>query len=229
MPTYTAELWRVLDLKPASMTEDEWIGLNEYELFEGIDRDALNAKIKNHFMYQEIGHETVDQFRFAMRRKMNEIMPVYNELYSTLKVQYDPLSTIDMRTVSKGTQDQATEATSSNETDSDIGSVAKTVASSYPGVMLSGDKDYATNGSDSNSQTKTVGKIAEVSSAENKTESDNDSHTTGYQGIPAQLIQAYRSAIINVDMMIVSELDELFMMVWNNADSYTTNKGRFFL
>jgi len=228
MPTFTMELWRVLDLKPDSKTEDEWLGLNEYPLFDGIDREALNKKIKTHYMYQEIGHETVEQFTFSLKRKMNEVMPMYNELYKSVAVQYDVLSTIDMRTISSGTQENVTEASSSNETVSDIDSKAKNVASNFPGMMLGGDKDYATSGADSNSQTVTKGDVTETSNADNLATSEAESHTTGYQGIPAQLVQAFRSAIINIDMLIIAELDPLFMMVWNNGDDYSQLKGRYY-
>lgn len=226
MPTFTLELWRVIDMRPENVSEDEWLGLDKYPLFEGVDREALNQKIKDHYMYQEIGHETISQFTFALKRKMNEIMPVYNELYKSVAVEYDVLSTIDMRSVSKGKQENVTEATSTNETESDIGAVSKNVSSSFPSVMLSGNKDYATSGADANSQTKTKGETTEASNAENIANTESESRTSGYQGVPAQIIQAFRAAIINVDMLIIAELDPLFMMVWNNGDEYTLN-GRF--
>lgn len=228
MPTFTMELWRAIDLKPKDKTVDEWLGLNDYPLFDGIDREALNNKIKNHYMYQEIGHETISQFSFSMRRKMHEIMPVYNELYKSAAIEVDILSTIDMRSISKGTQEQTSEASTTNETESDIGAVSKNVSSSFPSVMLSGNKDYATSGADANSQTKTKGESADASLAESAASNENESHTTGYQGNPSQLIQAFRAAIINVDMLIIAELDDLFMMVWNNGDDYSQTKGRFY-
>ena len=229
MPSFTVELWRVIEFKPAEMSLDEWLGMNEYPIFETDYREGLNKKIRDHFMYQEIGHETVEQFRFSMRRKLNEIMPVYNELYKTTKKEFDPLSTIDIRTVSSGTQAQTSEGTTANETDSDINAVSRNVASSFPQVLLSGNKDYATSGADSNSQTKTTGNVSEESTAESNAITESDSRTSGYQGNPAQLLQAYRAAILNVDMLVIAELDELFMMVWNNGDSYTQTKGRFYL
>ena len=228
MPSFTLELWRVLDLKPDAKTEDEWIGLHDYPLFNGVNREALNTKIKNHFMYQEIGHETVEQFTFSMRRKMHEIMPLYNELYKTAQMEYDPLSTMDIHTVSTGLSEQTSEGNTSSDTVSDIDAVAKNVASAFPQVMLAGNKDYATSGADSNSQTNTTGNVSEESTASNNATSENDSRTTGYQGVPAQLIQAYRAAILNVDMLIIAELDVLFMAVWNNGDEYSRTKGRFF-
>lgn len=228
MPSFTLELWRVIDLKPDSKLEDEWLGLNDYPIFDTAYRDGLNTKIKNHFMYQEIGHETVEQFTFSMRRKMHEIMPLFNELYKTTQIEFDPLSTMDIRNVTTGTQAQTSEGVTTSDTESDIDAVAKNVASAFPQVMLSGNKDYATSGADSNSQTKTTGNVNEESTAESNATTDSDSHTTGYQGIPAQLIQAYRAAILNVDMLIIAELDELFMAVWNNGDEYSRTKGRFF-
>lgn len=229
MPSFTVELWRVIEFKPDEMSLDEWLGMNEYPIFDPDYREGLNGKIRDHFMYQEIGHETIEQFRFSMRRKLNEIMPLYNELYKTTQQEFDPLSTIDIRTVSSGTQLQTSEGAVTNETDSDIDAVSRNVSSAFPQVMLAGNKDYATSGADSNSQTKTTGSVSEDSSAESNAVTESDSRTSGYQGNPAQLLQAYRAAILNVDMLVIAELDELFMMVWNNGDSYTETKGRFYL
>lgn len=221
MPTFTMELWRVIDLKPDSVEEDTWLGLAEYPIFAAAYREGLNKKIKDHFMYQEIGHETVEQFTFSMKRKMNEIMPLYNQLYESEKFTYDPLSTMDIRTVATGTQAQTSEGSTANDSESDVDSKARNVASNFPQQQLRGNADYASSGADSNSQTATKGKVTEESTAANNANSESDSHTTGYQGIPSQLLQAYRSAILNIDMMIIAELDTLFMAVWNNGDEYT--------
>ena len=223
MATFTIELWRLIDMRPPSVSEDSWLGLDDYPIFREDLRTPLNIKIKNHFMYQEIGHESSDQFRFALKRKMHEIMPTFNELYKSLEMQYDPFKTIDIHTENVAEQVQTSEGTSDSKTDSDIDANSKTVSSAFPQVQLSGNKDYATSGSDSNSQTKTVGNITESSEAENTTKNSGDSRTSGYQGSPAQLVMQYRAAIINVDMLVISELDDLFMIVWSNGDDYSQN------
>lgn len=228
MPSFTLELWRVIALKPDDVPEDTWLGLNDYPLFDATYRDGLNTKIKNHFMYQEIGHETVEQFTFSMKRKMHEIMPLYNELYKTTQLEFDPLSTMDIHTVTTGTQEQTSEGSTTSDTESDINAVSRNVVSNFPQTMLAGNKDYASNGADANSQTKTTADVTEESNATNNTIQDSDSRTTGYQGIPAQLLQAYRAAILNVDMLIIAELDELFMLTWGNADEYSRTKGRIY-
>lgn len=221
MPTFTMELWRVISLKPDAVAEDEFLGLSDYPIYDDNYRNGLNEKIKNHFMYQEIGHETVEQFTFSMKRKMAEIMPLYNQLYESTKLTFDPLSTIDISSTSTGSQTQNSTGTSTNSTTGDVGSTAKTVSSAFPQVGLSPNKDYATSGSDSVSNSKTTGGGTEASSAENTATLDNTSSTKGYQGNASQLLMQYRAAMLNVDMLVIAELDELFMAVWNNGDEYT--------
>ena len=202
MPSFTLELWRVIELKPEGMELDEWLGMNEYPIFEVEYREALNKKIRDHFMYQEIGHETVEQFRFSMRRKLNEIMPLYNQLYESTKLEFDPLSTVDITTTSNAEQKQNSSGSTVNETTGNVDSTAKNVASAFPQVMLGGNKDYATSGADSNSKSKTTGKTEDLSTAENDATQSSSSNTKGYQGSASQLLMQYRAAILNVDMLV---------------------------
>lgn len=230
MPSFTMELWRVIEGKPDNVSEDAWLGLDSYPLFTGVDREALNRKIKDHYMYQEIGHETVDQFRFAMRRKMNEIMPVYNELYRSVDalIKADPLMTINMKTLSKGLQEQSATGSNVGDTASDVTSKTASLTNSYPQTGIEVGGKYATSGGSAEGVTSTVGQMKENSESQNKANSETESSTSGYQGIPAQIINTYRSAIINVDMLIIAELDNLFMFIWNNGDSYTQEKGFYY-
>ena len=56
-------------------------------------------------------------------------------------------------------------------------------------------------------------KRSEQKKAESETEAQH--YTTGRRGVsPAKLIQEWRSIFINVDMMILEELEPLFMQVW---------------
>lgn len=230
MPTYTMELWRVIDLKPNSIgSVAEWLGLDKYPIFDSSYREKLNTKIMNHFMFQEIGHETIEQFRFRMRAKMDEIMPLYNQLYKNALIEFDPLVTVDILNTSTGEQEQQTAASQSNETESDVDSAARNVVSNFPQVMLNANKDYASNGADSNSQSKTKATIADESTGSSNMLSETESRTKGYQGAPAQLIRAARDLIINTDMLVIAEVEPLFMMVWNNSDEYTATKGRYYL
>ena len=87
--------------------------------------------------------------------------------------------------------------------------------------MLSGRGDYATAASDAT--TYALGEATGVSKSDSESAANqkSKSRTKGYQGIPADLIMAYRVSLLNVDQMIVEELEEFFLMVYDTADSYT--------
>jgi hypothetical protein len=235
MPTFTLELWRVLELYPdGGASGYACIGLDAYPIFDRANdgssqyRPLLNQKIVDHFHNREIGQETVSMFKFAMRRKMNEIMPYYNQLYKSTQIEFDPLATVDMRTVVTGESTQTATAVGHTENSSDGEAGSRTVQSSMPQVMLAGNKDYATGGVDA---TSTSNNSATADENSNSTTDENTNSTTemkGYQGAPAELINSYRASLLNIDLMVIEELREMFMRVWNTGDEYTTTKGMLY-
>lgn len=225
MATFTMRLNQVLEVTTN-------IGLDAYPIFDTEYRAGLNQKIIDHFWNQEIGLETISMFRFAMARKMNEIMPLYNQLYKSTQLQFDPLMTIDIRSVASTTGTAAgtsvNNGTTAETTESDnlSESKASAVASSFPQNRLGGNKDYATSGQDnvSASEAKSVGKGTGTSKQEESNtanqEGTTDGTTTGFQGNRSALLMDYRASFLNVDMLVISELDELFMSVLSTSDSY---------
>lgn len=69
------------------------LALDRYPIFDESYRNYLNKKIIDHFYFREIGQETPDRFNFFLARKMNEIMPYYNQIYESTLIDYDPLAT----------------------------------------------------------------------------------------------------------------------------------------
>ena len=69
------------------------LALDRYPIFDENHRDVLNNKIIQHFWYREIGQETPDRFNRMLARKMNEIMPYYNQMYISTLIEFDPLAT----------------------------------------------------------------------------------------------------------------------------------------
>ena len=70
--------------------------MQEYPLYEKINREDLNRKIYNHYMFRETC-DTAGRFFFLLKRTMNEIMPTYNRLYKALDVEFNPLYNVDMK------------------------------------------------------------------------------------------------------------------------------------
>lgn len=220
MATFTLQLNEVLEL-----TDD--IGLNDYPIFDEEYRKGLNKKIVDHFYTREIGVETIDMFRLFMRRKMNEIMPLYNQLYKSERMALDPLNTFNMRTIT--TTDQSAESegstNSTGETDSTADAKSRAVQSQTPQVMLKGNADYATAASDNTSETKTNSSATEAQSSQESSQATGTSDTmvTGWQGYQSDLLMRFRATFLNIDLMIIDELEPLFMNVYGNGDNYTQN------
>jgi hypothetical protein len=69
------------------------IALNDYEIFDESYRERLNQKILDHYLFYEIGFETGERFNHELKRKMNEIMPLYNQMYESELLEINPLLT----------------------------------------------------------------------------------------------------------------------------------------
>lgn len=140
-----------------------------------------------------------------------------------------------------GNNTQNTSNAGESNTESDSSSKSRVVASETPQSFLSGNGDYATSANDVNGTTNTGSTGAENSTSDvvasntdvsnsnaNSTSTgtdtqnrNDDTQTSGYQGVPADLIMRYRESLINIDLMVLADLAELFMMIWNNGDEYS--------
>ena len=212
MSNYTVQLRKV----PENLIDE---ALAHYPVFMDGYRATLNKKIKDHFWYDEIGHETIDVFLFQLRVKMNEIMPYYNQMYEAELTKRDPFITQRMRSVSS--MDSKSSATTSERqtTKSDNTSDAKSRAVNHdtPQVRLANNGDYATSAADSISRTMagSTGSAESSGGQSGTAATTSTSESEGFSGSMASLIQAHRDAIVNIDMMVVAQLEPLFMMVWD--------------
>lgn len=221
MAEFTMYLKELIDLDEKEL-ESRRIStiLENYPLYDGLPdgyREKLNEKIIDHYFNHEIGMETPSMFRLALKRKLNEIMPIYNEQYRISQIQFDPLQTMNIQTISA--QESVATAVDSSENNSKSSAESRAVASDFPQVRLGGDKDYATAAQDNISGTSAEG-TATTNQTSNQ-ENTGDSKTTGFQGNPAMMLYEYRQTLVNIDMMIITELQTLFMLIWSTGDEYT--------
>ena len=212
MAEYTMELREIFELEG----DNTDIGLSDYPIFEADYRAALNEKIIRHFFTREIGVETISMFKYQLRRKMHEIMPYWNQHYKASQIQFDPLKTVSMKTVS-GTEGESTVVGEGDSTSS-TNSKSRAVASNLPQVMLSGNGDYAESAQDNISETTATGGNNETQTTNSNGTVDTD--TNGYQGSAAILIAEYRATLVNTDMDVINQLEPLFMGIWGSTDSF---------
>lgn len=210
-------------------------GENAYPIFDEAYRPMLNKKILDHYMMWEIGQETVNLFRFVLNRKMREIMPLYNQLYESQLIAIDPLQTHKMTSVGETTGEQSatTHSTASTDTETssttDNTSASRAVTSDFPQQMLNETTDYASGATDSNGQSHvTSDGTGSTGQIEDATQSGESSGTmtntvTGSQGHTAALLMQYRASFLNIDMLVINDLEPLFMQVWDNGDEFSNS------
>lgn len=69
-----------------------------FPVFDEAYRLPLEIKILRHYFMREIGFETIGEFKYYLSRKLNEIMPYYNQLYRSELLEFNPLHDVDLWT-----------------------------------------------------------------------------------------------------------------------------------
>lgn len=181
-------------------------GLTSYPIFDENYRNTLNSKILNHYYFNEIGQETAEMFKFMLNQKMNEIMDYYNELYNERLTILNKLSS-NVNLTESFERDTSNE-TSSTSTSSNDG---KNLFQDTPqGKIFQTDIDeqnYATNVNMSRNNIEDSSS-ATGSGVENyiKTIVGNNGNKYNYE-----ILKELKDNFINIDMMIINDLNELFM------------------
>lgn len=216
------------------------IGLKAYPIFDANYREPLNAKIVEHFWFREIGFETPQMFKRFLNRRMNEIMPYYNELYKTTLYDFDPLVNYDLKSTGSSRANANQDSTSdrienavtdsSSTTNSETLGYGRTLVNSTPQMQLSGYDDYATNVTDTESDSIVQGSgtqkgtsNVDASTATASQTASTDSYVSNVVGITgitkSSAVQQFRETLLNVDMLVIGELEDLFMGIltdyWN--------------
>ena len=216
------------------------LGLQDYPIFDESYRETLNNKIKDHFYFREIGFETPELFKNRLNEKMDNIMPYYNQLYESQKIEIEPILPYSMETTythtgnatseSSATSENTVESQGNSEDTTQENRSGKNLFSDTPQGQLTQNEitnnDYLTNAtitSDNNSTTSNGNTTSKTDSSgstsgtnnaitnENSTESKKGNIGNKSQ---SELLIEYRKSFINIDAMVMDELNVLFMGVW---------------
>lgn len=184
-------------------------GLDTYPIFDNNYRKTLNTKILNHYYNNEIGFETPELFKFYLNNKLNEIMPYYNTLYENLKL-YDNnlMSNVNLKEVLNRETANNVSTKSNSKTDT------RNLFQDTPqGSLKETDIDnlrYATNLTLNDSNiTDNTSSLGDGTENYVKTIIGNNGSKYTYE-----LLNELKNAILNIDMMIINDLNELFMGVF---------------
>lgn len=181
-----------------------------YPIFDEAYRSVLETKIIRHFYTREICAETVGRWKLFLEAEMNEIMPYFNKLYLSELLKFNPLYDVDLTTEQK--KDGTGETTSGTKGTNN--SEGWNYYHDTPQGAVEGLKSlrYLTE--------------AEKRTAENTSTSDTEGnytnteeylrHVYGKSGGASysKLLNEYRDTFLNIDMLVIKELDDLFFQLW---------------
>lgn len=208
------------------MTPPYDLGLNDYPIFDPAYRASLNQKILDHFQFREIGFETPGLFKWFLNVKMKEEMPLFNQYYLNALIQFNPLYAVNLtETSKKETAGNAeSDGISNSSTTSNSNTHNKDVSSDTPqGLLALQDIEdpvnrYATRADIASMDAGSIGTGESTAHSENTITSVDDYLKTivGSNGAKTQseLIIEHRKTFLNVDMMVIEALEELFMAIW---------------
>lgn len=194
----------------------------DFPIFDEAYRSILCKKILKHYYTQEIGVETVGLWQLRLNAKLNEIMPYYNKLYNAWKEDFNPLHDTDLerKHLLTRTEKEGINQTGNTETSAHSESVNKDKYSDTPQGGLSGveSDQYLTNARIVNAESDDTG-ISDYTQDSNRDLKSSDEYVeqlTGKSsgGSFSDMLIKYREALINIDMLVIGELENLFMLIW---------------
>lgn len=193
------------------------LGLNDYPIFSEDHRPVLNDTIIRHFYFREIGQETFAQFRFILRRTMFEIMPYYNMLYPVMD-DIDPLHNYSRDWDEDWNVDNTDNWSNENKSKSDSTSNTESIYEDTPMNLLDSDSvrnlEYATNVTYNNSKDHSEAEGNATGDDVKNELGEKHHHQLGFTVSQSELFLKYREAVANIDMLVIKELESLFMGLW---------------
>lgn len=212
-----------------------------FPIFDENYRTVLEKKILKHFYTREICEETAGLWKLRLDAKLNEIMPYYNKLYKSELLEFNPLYTANLTRTKKTDYDSnRNENENINDTTNNNGATNSTYESSVnetgtdlysdtPQGSLTGveNETYLTNArktTDSGTTTSTTSNTSTENNTYGRVRDNTDALTStenyletviGFEGTNAsELLMKYRETFINIDVMILNELEDLFFQLW---------------
>ena len=184
------------------------------------DSDIIKSKFEQKFIdeyyFHEIGQETVARFQHRLRTRLNKIMPYYKQLYETelaakdinfllnkdLTETFERVVTGESSSINDLTVSDQGE-TNNKESNIENGNASLELEN---GSLTNVSKTSLSNNTNSNNTSRDNTNQNEITTLKSQ----------GNIGITssAELLDKWRSVIINIDQMIIDACDDLFMQVY---------------
>lgn len=195
--------------------------LDKYPIFDENYRETLNNKILNHYFDAEIGFETAPLFRHYLLAKLNEIMPLYNIMYEKQKDLLENIfGNVNLTETFEGENSNNSNVSNNSQSNSTGNSNMKNLFQDTPQGELNttsiNNQKWATNLT--LNENSTNGNITDNSTSVGNSNGTNNyiKKIIGNNGgkYNIELLKEIQNSILNIDIMIINELQDLFMGIY---------------
>ena len=184
-----------------------------YNLYDNDLKPWFEEKFFQHFMFYEIGFDSVAMFKQRLMSKLNDIFPYYKQLYETETAakSVDFLLNKDLKesyvrelTSNSNSSQESNAATSGLSTSGQLTPSLISNSQKIDKFMDSAQKDESSSNATSSGES---------------TGNSKEEYTLTSQGnigitSSAELLDKWRQVLINIDLMIFEECNDLFMQIF---------------
>ena len=207
MSKYTLEL--------RYLYEDENFNLFDfpYNLYNNDLKPWFEEKFYQHFMFYEIGFDTIGMFKQRLMTKLNDIYPYYRQLYET-EIRSKNIDFMLNKDLKESYIRELTSNSNSNQESNVSSNSLSTAGQLTPSLIANSQKiDKFMD-----SAQKDNGSSSSSSSGESNGNSREEYTLTSQGNIgitsSAELLAKWRETILNIDLMIFEECNDLFMQIF---------------
>ena len=207
MSKYTLEL--------RYLYEDENFNLFDfpYNLYNNDLKPWFEDKFYQHFMFYEIGFDTIGMFKQRLMAKLNDIYPYYRQLYET-EIRTKGIDFMLNKDLKESYVRELTSNSNSNQESNITSNTLSTAGQLTPSLIANSEKidkfmDTAQKDNSSSNSTSTGESNGNSKEEYTLTSQGNIGITSS-----AELLAKWRETILNIDLMIFEECNDLFMQIF---------------
>ena len=184
-----------------------------YNLYDNDLKPWFEEKFYQHFMFYEIGFDTIGLFKQRLMSKLNDIFPYYKQLYET-EIRTKEIDFMLNKDLKESYVRELTSNSNSNQESNVTSNSLSTAGQLTPSLIANSqkiDKFMDTAQKDNASSNSTSSGESNGNSREEYTLTSQ-----GNIGITssAELLTKWRETLLNIDLMIFEECNDLFMQIF---------------
>ena len=184
-----------------------------YNLYNNELKPWFEEKFYQHFMFYEIGFDTIGMFKQRLMTKLNDIYPYYKQLYET-EIRSKNIDFMLNKDLKESYVRELTSNSNSNQESNVTSNSLSTAGQLTPSLIANSQKiDKFMD-----SAQKDSGRSNSTSTGESNGNSREEYTLTSQGNIgitsSAELLTKWRETLLNIDLMIFEECNDLFMQIF---------------